>query len=339
MKIATRQINTFLTKPPINFFAFLFHGNDTGLISERAKQLAHLFNHNLEDVFSVTHLTGEMLSSEVGLIVDSAAAIPALGDCRLVLIKGRGTELLPACKLALSEHIQKAIIIVEAHETTTKHALVKLFESSKTAASIGCYADSVSDIRALANNIFAADNIKASIDALDIIARRLGSDRGSSRREIEKLALMAGPNNKLDAEEVHLALGDNSKLAIDDIAEALASGAVTRLQQSLQKAWHEDTNAVMIVRGCQNYFKHLGLAGYAMRSGKSSQNAIRSLRPPPHFKLQDRLQSHLQRWQPQIAMDIVSRLQDVELQIKSNRLDDQIFISQSLLGICLRAPR
>ena len=80
--------------------------------------------------------------------------------------------------------------------------------------------------------MFATDNIKASSDALDIIARRLGSDRGSSRREIEKLALMAGPNGKLDAEEVHFALGDNARLAIDDIADALASGAVERLQQS-----------------------------------------------------------------------------------------------------------
>ena len=183
MKIAPRQINAFLTQPPKNFAAFLFHGNDTGLISERAKQLAHIFNHNLDDVFSVTRLTGEMLSGEVGLIVDSAAAIPALDNRRLVLIKGRGSELLAACKLALSEHIEEAIIIVEAHETTTKHALVKLFESSKTAASVGCYADSVNDIRALASNIFAADSIKASSDALDIIARRLGSDRGSSRRE------------------------------------------------------------------------------------------------------------------------------------------------------------
>ncbi len=338
MKIVPRQIDVFLTKPPINFTAFLFHGNDTGLISERARQLAHLFNHNLDDVFSVTRLTGEMLSSEVGLIVDSAAAIPALGDRRLVLIKGRGTELLAACKLALAKHIEAAIIIVEAHETTTKHALVKLFENSKTAASIGCYTDGVSDIRALASDMFAADNIKASSDALDIIARRLGSDRGSSRREIEKLALMAGPNGKLNAEEVHFALGDNAKLAIDDIAEALASGAVARLQQSLQKAWHEDANAVMIVRGCQSYFQQLGLAGYAMRNGESAQNAIRGLRPPPHFKLQNRLHLHLRRWQPQKAMDIVNRLQDVELQIKSTSLDDRIRTSQSLLGICLRAP-
>ena len=70
---------------------------------------------------------------------------------------------------------------------------------------------------------------------------------------------MAGPNGTLEAEEVHFALGDSAMLAIDDIADALASGAVAKLQQSLQKAWHEDTNAITIVRGCQNYFQQLFL--------------------------------------------------------------------------------
>ena len=338
MKITPRQFNAFMAKPPNNLVAVLFHGNDSGLISERAKQFAQLFSNDLDDVFSVTRLTGDILSGETGLLADSAAAIPAFGDRRLVLVKGRGTELLAACKLALSDPINGAIIIVEASETTTKHAIVKLFETSNSAASVGCYNDGVSDIRALAVSIFSADNIKVSRDALNILTNRLGSDRSSSRREIEKLALLAGPNGKLDANQVHIALGDNASMAIDDIADALASGAVTQLQKTLQKAWHEDANAVMIVRGCQSYFRQLGLAGHAMAFGQTAQDAIQGLRPPPHFKLRDRLQSHLLRWQPQLAMDIVNRLQDIEFQLKSERLDQQTFTAQTLLGICLRAP-
>ena len=49
-------------------------------------------------------------------------------------------------------------------------------------------------------------------------------------------------------------------------------------------------------------------------------------------------QLHLRRWNPNLTIEIVNRLQDVELQIKSERVDSQI-VAQSLLGICLRAPR
>jgi DNA polymerase-3 subunit delta len=290
-------------------------------------------------VFSVTRLTGDMLSGEAGLIADSAAAIPAFGDRRVVLVKGHGTELLEACKLALTKPFADTIIIVEASQTTTKHAIVKLFETSKTAASIGCYADNIGDIRALATSMFAADQVTTSRDALDIIVEKLGSDRASSRSEIAKLALMAGPGGKLDAGDVRIALGDSSILAFDGIADALASGAVSRLQQELQKAWYEDTNAVMIIRGCQTYFRQLSLASYAMAAGQSAQNALRSLRPPPHFKTQARLETHLQRWRPDLAMDVVNRLQDIELQLKSGGINDQLYTAQSLLGICLRTPR
>jgi len=339
MKVAPRQISSFLTKPPVEINAVLFHGNDLGLISERARQFATLFSDNLDDVFSVTRLSGDMLSGEAGLIADSAAAIPAFGDRRLVLVKGRGTELLEAAKLALAKPLPDTLIIIEASDTTTKHAIVKLFETSKTAASIGCYADGVGDIRRLATQIFAANKVTAGAEAYEIIAERLSGDRASSRSEIEKLALLAGPGGRLEAEDVRGALGDSALLAIDDIADALASGAVARLQQALQKAWYEDTNAVMIIRGCQTYFRQLSLASDAIANGQSAQNAVRSLRPPPHFKLQDQLQAHLQRWRPHLAMEMVNRLQDVELQLKSGGIDDRLCTAQSLLGICLRAPR
>jgi len=339
MKISPRQISDFLAKPPETLKATLFHGNDAGLVRERARQLALLYNENLDDVFSVTRITGDMIKDEVGLIADSAASIPAFGTKRLVLVKGRGADLLDACKLALSTPHQDSMIIIEASDTTTRHAIVKLFDDSKIAASIGCYADTDSDIRNLALSIFKADNIKIDRDALEIIISRLGSDRATSRGEIEKLALLAGSDGTLTTDIVQDALGDSAALAVDDIADALANGRINALQAALQKAWLDDANAVMVLRGCQSYFRHLTLAGYAVAAGQTAQSALRSLKPPVHFKLQDKLQAQIRRWPPARALAIVSRLQDIETQVKSGQIDEQILTGQSLLGICLRAPR
>ncbi|MEL0062651.1 MAG: hypothetical protein VW801_03965, partial [Candidatus Puniceispirillum sp.] len=177
MKIAPRQVKDFLARPPTTIHAALFHGSDQGLIGERAKQLARHYSDNLDDVFSVSRISGDMLTGETGLIADAAAAIPAFGGPRLVLVKGRGAELLESCKYALEGNLDGSMIIVEASDTTTKHAIVKLFETHKAAASIGCYADSDGDIRSLATSIFSADKITVTHDALDLIVARLGSDR------------------------------------------------------------------------------------------------------------------------------------------------------------------
>ena len=93
MKITSRQVKDFLAQPPAAIRAVLLHGSDQGMISERAKKLAQHYSDNIDDVFSVSRISSDMLNGETGLIADAAAAIPAFGGTRLVLVKGRGTEL------------------------------------------------------------------------------------------------------------------------------------------------------------------------------------------------------------------------------------------------------
>jgi DNA polymerase-3 subunit delta len=338
MKIAPRQIASFLAKPPDKISAILLHGSDSGLRSSRSQQLAALYSDDLDDVFSVTRISGASLGGEPGKIADAAAEIPMFG-IRLVLVKASGTELLDACKLLLAKPVRGAMVIIDASDTTTKHAVVKLFESSDIAAAIGCYPDSDGDIRQLAQTIFQQDNVSVDRDGLALISARLGSDHAATRAELEKLVLLAGPGGTLTVETISEALGDSAVLAVDDVADAVANGHVPALSKALRKAWLEEANCVMIIRGCQTYFNQLGMLGYAVHAGQSPQTAVRGLRPPVHFKLQDAFIRHLKNWQPQRCMDMVNRLQDIEINLKSKIIDDRTLTSQSLLGLCLRAQR
>ncbi|MGA0951144.1 MAG: DNA polymerase III subunit delta [Candidatus Puniceispirillaceae bacterium] len=338
MKIAPRQIASFLAKPPDKISAILLHGSDSGLRSSRSQQLAALYSDDLDDVFSVTRISGASLGGEPGKIADAAAEIPMFGT-RLVLVKASGTELLDACKLLLAKPVRGAMVIIDASDTTTKHAVVKLFESSDIAAAIGCYPDSDGDIRQLAQTIFQQDNVSVDRDGLALISSRLGSDHAATRAELEKLVLLAGPGGTLTVETISEALGDSAVLAVDDVADAVANGHVPALSKALRKAWLEEANCVMIIRGCQTYFNQLGMLGYAVLAGQSPQTAVRGLRPPVHFKLQDAFIRHLKNWQPQRCMDMVNRLQDIEISLKSKTIDDRTLTSQSLLGLCLRAQR
>ena len=336
MKISPRQIAGFLAKPPNKIRSILLHGSDHGLRFCRSQQLATLYCDDLDDVFSVTRISGADLSGEPGKIADAAAEIPLSGN-RLVLVKASGTELLDACKLLLAKPVNDAMVIIDASDTTTKHAVVKLFETSDIAAAIGCYPDNDLDIQQLAQTIFQQDKVSVDRDGLEFISSRLGSDHAATRAELEKLALLAGPGGTLSLETISEALGDSAILAVDDIANAVATGNVVALSTTLHKAWLEEANSVMIIRGCQTYFSQLGMLGYAVLAGQSPQTAVRRLRPPLHFKLHDALIRHLKNWQPERCMDFVSRLQDIEINIKSKTISDRTLASQSLLGLCLRA--
>lgn len=336
MKIAPRQAASFLSSVPQAIRAVLLHGNDLGLISERGRQLATQFSDDLDDVFSVTRLEGEQLSSDTGALGDAAESLAMTASCRLVLVKGRGSEMLAACKIALSRRLADAFIIIEATDTTTRHALVKLFETSDNAAAIGCYADGAADIARLLRETMARDNITIADDAAALVVARLGSDRSASRQEIEKLALLAGPDGRLDFETVSEALGDSAALAVTEIAMAAADGQIAILERNINKAWAEQQASVMVLRGCQGYFKQLLAAARAMRAGSGPQQAVKSLRPPVHFRLQERLAAQLRSWSPEMILDAVNRLQDAELAVKTGAADDKAQCAQTLLGICLR---
>ena len=114
------------------------------------------------------------------------------------------------------------MVIIDASDTTTKHAVVKLFETSDKAAAIGCYPDSDGDIRQLAQTIFQQDNVSVDRDGLALISSRLGIDHAATRAELEKLALLAGPGGSLTLETISEALGDSAVLAVDDVANAIA---------------------------------------------------------------------------------------------------------------------
>ena len=336
MKVTPRQIVSFLAKPPDAICTILLHGTDAGLRSTLSHQLASFYNENLDDVFSVTRISGSSLREEPSKIADAAAEIPIFGT-RLVLVKATGTELLKACKLLLAHPIRDAMVIIDASDTTTKHAVVKLFETTESAASIGCYHDSKSDISQLVKSILMQDEVSVDQDAHNLICSRLGGDHATTRAELEKLALLAGPGGHLDLHTVSEALGDSAILAIDDIASAVAGGHVPALSIALRKAWQEEANCVMIIRGCQTYFDQLHALSHATGSGQSAQSALRTLRPPIHFKLQDTLIRHAKRWQPHRCIDMINRLQYIEINIKSKKINDRTLTAQSLLGLCLRA--
>ena len=339
MKVATRQIKGFLSAIPQNINAVLLHGNDLGMISEYGAKIAGQVAPDIDDVFSVTHLSGEQVSGDPALIGDSARSIAMTAERRLVWVRGKGTELLSSCKTAFSQSFDSAFIVVEATDTTSRHALVKLFENAVHAAAIGCYADSAADLGAVLKEITTRDGISMDQDAATLVIQRLGSDRAASRQEMEKLALLAGPGGSLGYDDVAATLGDSGALTTTDIAMAAADGQIDRLQHGLEKAWSESQNAVMVLRGCQGYFRQLLSASLASQDGTPVDQAVKSLRPPVHFRLQDKMAAQLRAWTPDSLFDAFNRLQDAELSVKQGSGNDEIFAGQALLGICLRRQK
>jgi DNA polymerase-3 subunit delta len=338
MKIAPRDIASLIKRPDPRFLIFFLYGQDQGLARERSLEIAHLFADNLDDPFAVTRLTGNQISEDPALLRDELDALPAFGGNRLVMVTGAGTELLGAVKNCLTSLNPNARLIIRATDVNTRHALVALCDKESQCASIGCYPDNDKNISDLARAVFSAENINVEPDGFSILTDRLGSDRQASRSELEKLALMAGPNGTLARKDIEEALGDNATLVLDQLSISLLAGDVKSFESHHARAMREGTQPVMVVRHILRLFKTLATIQSFMRGGDGVSNAIAKARPPLHFTLKPVMTKTASKWSLYQSNDIIDRLIALEIQIKSGAFPDaRALVGQSMLGLCLRA--
>ena len=338
MKLSARDVRTLLDQSHPPYAAYLLHGPDRGLAREHSKCIGLKFTDNLDDPFAVETLNGAQAKADPARVADALSALPAFGGIRLVMLSGTGGELLAAVKNAADYLHEGARLIILADDVNTRHALVKFCDSAKNIASIACYPDESRDLAALAREIFATDQVQITSEALQMLISRLGSDRASSRSEIEKLALMAGPNGHLSEADIDLALGDSASQAVDQLILSVADGTLQIMQTHFARAKREDIQPIAILRQAQSHYKSLSLTKTLMDTGQPLQSALSSLRPPPHFKLKPRLTSQLQRLSLSYIVDSLDRLTQIEREVKSGgKIDGYTLLGQALLGICLRS--
>jgi len=341
MKIAPRDITATLAKPAPKYLCYFFHGADIGLMRERALAMAKMIIPDLDDPFQSVSLRGEDIKGDAARLVDEVTALPVFGDERLVRLRGTGAEMLDGVKKAVPLLRTGTRLIIEASDTTTKHAIVKFCEGENNVASIGCYADEDKDIGQLARTVFAADNITIDNDAIQLLVSRLGGDRLASRSEIDKLAIMAGPNGQLTADDIDEALGDSSSQAIDLFMKSILTGNVSQLAKLLEKARQEDIAPIAILRQLAFGMRQVFEAAALIERGESAATAVGRLRPPVHFKSKPLITASAGRVPKSHAMQYWQKIVDMEAELKSGRVPDPYtHLGQGLLGLCLRlAPR
>ncbi len=338
MKIAARDTDRLLTQPDDSYLIYLFYGPDSGLARQRSRRLASLFCDNLDDPFACVTLSGDQLAQDPVRLGDEAGALNIFGGLRLVRVSGSGTEMTAAVKLAAQTPNTQARIIIRATDVNTRHALVKFCDSEPHCASIGCYPDDSRSLSQLAHDIFARDNIKISPEAMSLITARLGGDRQASVSEIEKLALLNGPDSTLAAADIEAVLGDSAAVETDGLAAALLTGNCAVFESHFARLRREGVQPVAVIRPLLGLFKAMLAAKCRMQTGASLTQAVGQIRPPLHFRIKPVVSQQLARWDLQQIKEAVEKLVNAEIEAKSAAAaDPSTLLGQTLLGLCLRA--
>ncbi|HTW35535.1 MAG TPA: DNA polymerase III subunit delta [Rhizomicrobium sp.] len=336
MIVKSADAERYVARPPEGIAAVLVFGPDQGLVRERAEKLARTVVPDLADPFRVTELDETALASDPARLADEAAALSMLGGRRVVRVRGAGNGLAKLFEAFLEDPKGDALVVVEAGDLAKGTSLRSVFEGADNAAAVVCYADSARDIADVVRETLKADNLTIAADALDEAVTALGSDRGVTRRELEKLALYAHGQGRVTIEDVRAVVGDESEARTEEVCDAAGEGDMARLDRALERLWITGMSPVAVVRTSLSHFQRLALVK-SQTAGGGAEAAIRRLRPPVHFKREASFKAQLQRWSEPALNETLDLLLDTEALCKTTAVPAEAATARALFQIAARA--
>ena len=336
MKVATRDIERFLSMPPQELCSCLIYGEDAGQVRELAKKLAETVVDDLNDPFRVTTLDVSNLTADPSRLSDEQAAMPFGGGRRLIRLRGITGDHARLISETIQEPSGDGLIIAEAGPLRRDSAMVKMFEASKTGAAIPCYADEGRSLAVLLDQTLKQENISLTPDARSYVINRLGADRAATRSEIEKLLLYIGKNGKLDLEDAVDAIGDAGSTSVDDLVYATATGDITNSHRALDRLTAANTQPISVIRSMIGHLTKLR-AVVAKAETSGLEPALASIRPPIFFKRKTAFQEQARIWSRQRLSLAIDRMLRAEIEVKQTGSDAYLVLWKACYDVAQAA--
>ena len=337
MIIKSHEADRYTAKPPKDLAIALVYGPDAGLVQERAEKLLKSVVPDLTDAFNVADLSEAGLLTDPARLADEAAAISMMGGRRVVRVRGAGNDLADLLESFLDDSKGDALVVIEAGDLAKTSALRKLFDSHKTAIAVQCYPDSVRDLGDVLRDALRAEGLSIAPDALEDAVSRLGSDRGVTRREIEKLVLYMHGGKQVTLEDVRAVMGDEAEARSESACDAAGSGDLPKLDRELERLWASDTQPAQVLRSAMGHFQKLLAARENAARGQSLDDAMRRLRPPVHFSRTTSFKNQAQRWSSDKLGEALDMLLEAEVLTRTTAVPAEAVTGRALMNIAAMA--
>jgi DNA polymerase III subunit delta len=338
MEIKSHQADRFVARPPKELVAALLYGPDQGLVRERAETLAKTVVPDLKDPFRVTELDEGSLGSDPARLFDEASALSMMGGRRVVRVRGANNGHAELFESFLEQPPPgDALVVVEGGDLGKSAALRKAFEEAENGAAIPCYLDNEDSLGEMVRSVLKAHGLSIEPEALDEAIAALGSDRGVSRLEIEKLALYVHGNECVKVEDVRAVIGDEAEARVEEVCDAAGEGDLPKLDRALERLWTAGLSEVAILRMAMSHFQRLALAKSFIARGEPADTALKRLRPPVFYQRAASFKSQLARWSEEGLNESLDLLLDTEALCKTTAIPTEAVCGRALFTIAAKA--
>lgn len=296
MKLEAREVEG-LMRDAARWGAVLLHGDDPGLIRQRARRIVVAAAGAADDPFRVVEISGDDAKRAGALLASELATLPLGGGRRVVWMQDAADTLAVPVQAVLGAH-HAGLLVMEAGQLTNRSKLRATVEKHTAAASVACYVPEAKGLVAAVAEELRLAEVTADADALAWLAATVTGGLDAALAEARKVALYVGVGGRITLAEMRASAGDAGSSRLDELFLSVTAGALGTLEAALQATWSEGVSPVAVLRGGLLHFQRLRPAVRLVASGVSASEAVRSLRPPVFYKQEPVFNAAMASWSP-----------------------------------------
>jgi len=352
MKIAPRQIQSFVQSPDKGCAVILIFGPNIGMVKEYAQKIAKTFVTDLNDPFNVVTFTAASISEDTARFRDELASMSLMGGHRIILIKDSADSISTYIKEYCEAPSTDCTIIIEAGDLKPSSPLRKLCESQKTAAAIPCYLEEERNIAGKIRDLCQHAGYAIDADAIRLLSESLAGDSALLNSEVQKMLLYKGLAENYDGFDgapIRRKIGDihlqdilecNPNMrsySLDDLISITALGQVQKAHAMTQKMLSEGLPAIAIFRSFLRHFRRLHVTLARHHDGMDMQSAMGKLKPPIFFKYKNEFAQQAQKWSMSALENVIHKIVMDEAESKKGTVQADTLCLHLILNIARMA--
>lgn len=202
-------------------------------------------------------------------------------------------------------------VVVEAGNLRKDAKLRKVFETAKMLVALPCHDGSdPANIAQVVRGELSAAGLIVDGDAERHLAGLLGADLGLARSELAKLVTYAQQTGRVTIEDIDAVIGDASQVSLDAAVDAILASDPRSAQQQMDKLRASGTPLDVLLSSLSQHLLRLLRLRAKLDAGNSADAALKSFRPPLHFKRADVMKRQIRQWDRtrlKHALEMVSR--------------------------------
>jgi DNA polymerase-3 subunit delta len=317
--------------------AVLVYGPDAGLVAERAAALAAHFAEGAKGAAEMVRLDDRDLAEDAGRLEVELRTMPMFAHRKVVRLSAGARLDVPALR-ALLELPLASTLVIEAGALRPDQTLRKLFEGHATAAAIPCYSDERT-IPDLIDEELARASLRIDSESRAYLAARLGADQALSRSEIAKLALYAAGKGSVGEEDIDAVVGDSAEIAVEEFVYEVSGGDAKAALRELHRLAAGGTDVQTALSALGRHFTQLYRVAAVQASGGTVEQAVRQLRPRPHFKRERAFIAHGRRLGARRLLEALPLIQDAIKRARLNTELEHAFAERLVLTLTMQSER